>query len=79
MGQELDSLLAAGAVAPGIAVVGEEVVGGPAQGTGPSGHGDHEVAICGGVVVAVVGVRRLGLDTACLGDPVWGLEHQELE
>ena len=83
MGQELDSLrsglAAAEAVAPGIAVVEVEVVGGPVQGTGPSGHDDHGEAIYEEGVVVALGVRSLDLDTACLGDPVWDLERQELE
>jgi hypothetical protein len=66
-------------VAPvGLAEEGE-VVGALAQGTGPSGHGAHEGGSCAEAVVEeAVDGRRQDLDTACLDDPVWDLERQEL-
>jgi hypothetical protein len=83
MGQELGSrrseLAAVAVVAPVGFAEEEEVVGALAQGTGPSGHGAHEGGSCAeGVVEEAVDGRRQDLDTACLGDPIWGLERQEL-
>ena len=78
MGQELGSshlgLAAAGAVVPEIVGVG--AVEGPVQGKGPSVHDDHEEGF-DEVVVGAEGDRSWGLDTACLGDPAWGLERLE--